>query len=125
MDADEVIPFPQLAFRRVYPGYEIGSDETGFLSKEEVSLPESALGLHKARIKAVVFPSFKHGASSEMEQLSPGNAAIELFGNCFNFDDHQATAVMRIARLAESIPMYRLTYGDGKSGAEAIQKGLK
>jgi hypothetical protein len=125
MDTDEVIPFPQSAFRRVYPGHEIGADETGFLTKEEVPLPESALHLKPAPIKAVVFPSFKHGASSAMEQLSPGNAAIEFMGNCFNFDDHQATAVARIARLAELIPMYRLTYGDGSAGADAIQKGLK
>jgi hypothetical protein len=125
MDADEVIPFPQSAFRRVYPGHEIGADETGFLSKEEVPLPDSALHLNPAPIRAVVFPSFKHGASSGMEQLSPGNAAIEFMANCFNFDDHQATAVARIARLAELIPMYRLTYGDGSDGADAIQNGLK
>jgi hypothetical protein len=125
MDADEVLPFPRSAFRRVYPGREIGPDETGFLAKEQVALPERALHLKPAPIKAAVFALFKYDASPEMEVLSPGTAAIELVGSCFNFDDHRATAVARIAKLAESIPMYGLTYGDGRAGADAIQNGLK
>jgi hypothetical protein len=125
MDSDEVLPFPQAAFRRQYPGHELGSYEIGLISKEEVALPRASLHLEPAQISGVVFPLFKDGASPELETLSAGTAAMELFRNCLNFADHQAKAVARIAKLAESIPMYRLTYGDGKAGADAIQNGLK
>jgi hypothetical protein len=120
MDVDEVLPFPQSAFRRKYPGREFSEEERGYLEKEEVPLPDTALHLKPAPIKAIVFPLFRNGAAPELDLLSPGTAALDLLRNCANFADHKEAAVARIARLAASIPMYRLSYGVGQAAASLL-----
>ena len=113
MDVDEVLPFPQSAYRRIYPGSAVAPEETGSLVKEEVSIPDTSLHVDRAIIKAIVFPRFKNGAAPELRQLSAGEGALEILRNCFNFADHKATAVARVSRLASAIPIYHLSYGDG------------
>jgi hypothetical protein len=120
MDADEVLPFPQSAFRRKYPGRELAANELGSFEKEEVLMPESALRLKSAPIRAIVFPLFRHGAAPELSLRSSGDAALDLLRNCTNFVDHKETAVERVARLARAVPMYHLSYGDGQAAAREL-----
>jgi hypothetical protein len=120
MDTDEVLPFPQSAFRRRHPGREFLPNETGFLSKEEVPLPDAALRLNPAPIKALVFPVFRYDAPPQLTLLSEGEGALELLRSCSSFAEHRETAVTRIARLARSIPMYRLSYGAGVGAAAVL-----
>jgi hypothetical protein len=120
MDVDVVIPFPQSALRRKYPRREFSEEKRGYFEKEEVPLPDTALYLRPAPIKAVVFPLFRNDAAPELELLSPGIAALDLLRNCYNFTDHKEAAVARTARLAASIPMYRLSYGAGRAAASLL-----
>jgi len=120
MEADEVLPFPHSAVRRKYPGWEVSEEERGNLEKEEVALPDTALHLKPAPIRAIIFPKFRHGVAPELDLLSPGTAALELLRNCYNFADHKDAAVARTARLAASIPMYRLSYGMGEAAASLL-----
>lgn len=117
MEIDEVLPFPQSALRRKYPGREFSEEERGYLEKEEVPLPDTALHLKPAPIKAIVFPQFRYDTEPALDLLSAGAAALDLLRNSLNFADHKEAAVARIARLAASIPMYRLSYGDGRAAA--------
>jgi len=120
MEADEVLPFPHSAVRRKYPGWEIPEEKRGNLEKEEVPLPDAALHLKPAPIKAIVFPIFRDGVAPELDLLSPAAAALDLLRNCHNFADHKDAAVARTARLAASIPMYRLSYGTGQAAASLL-----
>jgi hypothetical protein len=74
MDVDEVLPFPQSAVRRKYPGREFSEGEQGYLEKEEVPLTDTALHLKPAPIRAIVFPLFRDGTA-------PG-ARLTLSWNC-------------------------------------------
>jgi hypothetical protein len=120
MDADVVLPFPQSAYRRKYPGRELAENEMGFFEKEEVLMEESALQLMPTPIRAIIFPLFRYGAPSELTLRLPGEGALDFLRNCTNFADHQEIAVERVARLAQTVPMYHLTYGDGQDAARQL-----
>ena len=120
MEIDEVLPFPQSARRRKYPGREFVAGELGKLEKEEVPIPETSVWLESAPIRGIVFPLFKHGAAPVLTLRSPGDAALDLLRNCTNFPDHRETGVERVASLARAVPMYHLTYGDGRAAARVL-----
>jgi len=120
MDVDEVLPFPHSAVRRKYPGREFSEKERGYLEKEEVPLPDTALHLKPAPIRAIIFPLFRNDVAAELELLSPGTAALDLLRSCSNFADHKEAAVARIVRLSATIPMYRLSYGMGQAAARLL-----
>jgi hypothetical protein len=120
MEADEVIPFPLAPLRRIYPGRELRADEMGSFAKEEVPISRAKLRLEPAPIRAVVFPMFRQGGSPEFLLRSPGESSLDLLRNCTNFADHKEAAVARAVALARSIPMYHLSYGDGRSAAAAL-----
>ena len=102
----------------------MAENELGSFEKEEVLLPDSALRLRSAPVRAIVFPLFRHGAAPELSLRLPGDAALDLLRNCTNFGDHKEIAVARIARLAATVPMYHLSYGDGQAAAGLLD-GLK
>lgn len=122
MEIDEVLPYPQSAFRRKYPGRELAQTELGHLEKEEVLMPDDVLHLEAALIRGIVFPLFRNGAPPEISVRPSGEAALDLIRNCTNFADHKETAVARVARLARAVPMYHLTYGDGHAAARELSE---
>lgn len=120
MDTNEVLPFFQAPHRRKPSEREMTASELGIFDKEVVIIPENLLSRNGAVIRAIVFPSFKHGASAEMLSCPPGDAALDLLRNTTNFSDHKEGAVERVARLARMVPVYRLVYGGWQSALRLL-----
>jgi len=120
MDTNEVMPFPQMPRRRVYPGRRLTEDELGSLEFEEIEIPPADVSREGAQIRAIVFPSFEMKSPAAVKRLTPGDAAVETIRNVVNFADLKAVAVAAAAAIARSIPCYSLTYSDGSEAASLI-----
>jgi hypothetical protein len=67
--------------------------------------------LSEAPIARLVFPTFERGARFRLERLSEGSAAHEVLGIAANARNVPRHGLGEAARLARSVPAYRLVYG--------------
>lgn len=111
MDTDAVLPFFPSPLRRIHPGRSVGAGEIGTLKRETVPIAPAMLRRDPARVRAIVFPEYLHGAPAKLSQLTQGSAALEILRNARNFVDHKGAAVERAAKIARDLPVYRLEYG--------------
>ncbi len=120
MGANEVLPFPQMPRRRVYPGRELPAQEVGSLQFEEIEIPAGDISRDAAEIRAIVLPTFEMHSPATLERLTPGAAAVETIRNVVNFADLKAIAVAEAAAIARRIPCYSLTYSEGSAAASLL-----
>ena len=120
MDANRVMPFPQTPVRRLHPGSEVASADVWQLQRESVAISTGLIGRSDASIAHVVFVNYAAEATTKIEQLRPGSGAMEILRNLTNFVDHKASAVSRVAELAQCVPLFRLQYSSVTEAAEAI-----
>lgn len=123
MGTNEVLPFPQMPRRRVYPGRGLSEHEVGSLQFEEIEIPAGDISRDAAEIRAIVFPSFDVHSPATLKRLTAGDGAVETIRNVVNFADLKAIAVAEAAAIARRIPCYSLTYSEG-SGAASLLDAL-
>ena len=63
-------------------------------------------------IKSIVFPHFQSDADLEYEQLSSARTAFELAKCLINARNLSQNGFPEIMRLAQTVPAWRLVYGD-------------
>lgn len=120
MNADEVLPFPQIPLRRIHPGREVQPGEVGGLEREAVAIGAGMLCREPAPIGAIVFVAYGAVAPTGLARIPQGSAAMEILRNATNFDDHKGAAVNRAAEMARRLPVYRLTYRSAVEAAESV-----
>lgn len=120
MNADEVLPFPQTARRRIHPGRPLAAEDFGALERETVVIDPTRIQRSPTVIGGIVFPVFTEGAAAELNQVTPGDAALKLIRDCTNFADHKAAAVSRSVEMARTIPVYGLSYSNGLAAAALL-----
>ncbi|MCD6577164.1 MAG: hypothetical protein J7K66_04025 [Anaerolineaceae bacterium] len=73
----------------------------------------NALGMEQTpMIKSIVFPHFQSDADLEYEQLSSARTAFELAKCLINARNLSQNGFPEIMRLAQTVPAWRLVYGD-------------
>jgi hypothetical protein len=120
MQTCEVIPYPQMPRRRLYPGRPVATIGWDTFTYEDVEIGAESIRRDPVGIGAIVFPSFEEGSTPTLKRLNPGEAAIEIIRNLMNFVDHKGGAVTQAAAMAERIPCYSLTYSDGSDAADVV-----
>ena len=120
MGRNEVLPFPQMPRRRIYPGRELLEHEVTALEFEEIEIPTSDVSRESAEIRAIVFPTFETQSVATLKRLTPGDGAVETIRNIVNFADLKAVAVAAAAAITRRIPCYSLTYSEGSEAASLI-----
>ncbi|MFI5101210.1 MAG: hypothetical protein ACHQE5_11980 [Actinomycetes bacterium] len=68
----------------------------------------------------VVFPEFRHGATTALEPLTPAAAVLEMAASTFRFRERPRRNLDVLARLATAVPAYRLAIGDLDEAVQAI-----
>ncbi|MFN2601771.1 MAG: hypothetical protein ABR582_03320 [Gemmatimonadaceae bacterium] len=117
---NQVLPFPQMPRRRVYPGRELREHEVGSLQFEEIEIAAGDVSREDAEIRAIVFPSFEMHSPGILTRLTPGDGAVETIRNIVNFADLKAIAVAEAAAIARRIPCYSLRYSEGSAAASLL-----
>ena len=118
--SNQVLPFPQMPRRRLYPGRALSEHEVGSLQFEEIEIPAGDVSREGAEIRAIVFPSFEMHSPATLKRLTPGDGAVETIRNIVNFADLKAIAVAEAAAIARRIPCYSLTYSEGSAAASLL-----
>ncbi|MEO7685264.1 MAG: hypothetical protein ABIU86_15145 [Gemmatimonadaceae bacterium] len=124
MNADEVLPFPESPRRRIHPGEVFPPERLALLDRESVVIEAELIREEAAPIGGIVFPVFRGGATAGLERVTAGEAALKLIRDCTNFADHKAAAVARAAALAQTIPVYELTYSSGRDAQALLNSRL-
>lgn len=119
---NQVLPFPQMPRRRLYPGRALSEHEVGSLQFEEIEIPPGDVSPDGAEIRAIIFPSFEVHAPPKLKRLTPGDGAVETIRNIVNFADLKAIAVAEAAAIARRIPCYALTYSEGSAAASLLDE---
>jgi len=117
---NQVLPFPQMPRRRLYPGRALSEQEVGSLQFEEIEIPAEDISREGAEIRAIVFPVFEMHSAAALKRLTPGDGAVETIRNIVNFADLKALAVAEAAAIARRIPCYSLTYSEGSAAASLL-----
>lgn len=117
MNLDEVLPFPQAPRRRMNPGREVAADEMRLLERESIEVDAKRIQREPTAIGGIVFPVFRAGVAPQLDRVPAGEAALKLIRDCTNFADHKAAAVARAVAMARTIPVYGLTYSEGRDAA--------
>lgn len=120
MGTSQVLPFPQMPRRRLYPGRALSEHEVGSLQFEEIEIPAGDVSRDGAEIRAIVFPTFEVHSPATLKRLTPGDGAVETIRNIVNFADLKAIAVAEAAAIARRIPCYSLTYSEGSAAASLL-----
>lgn len=68
-----------------------------------------------APVKALVFPQFKAGATTQVTLLTQAEAFMQLAQNAFNFNILGEAGFTTLAGLIETIPAYEIEYSDVES----------
>jgi hypothetical protein len=120
MNADEVLPYPQTPRRRIHPGHVLPPEDVGLIKRESVMIDAGRIQRSPATISGIVFPLFHDAATTDLDRVKPGDAALNLIRDCTNFVDHKSAAVSRAAAIASTIPVYELRYSRGPDAAALL-----
>jgi hypothetical protein len=76
-----------------------------------------------ARLRLIVFPGYQPAGPTELTRLSVSESALQLAHSTFQFDRYGARDLATVARVARSVPAYRLSIRD-LGEAVALINGL-
>jgi hypothetical protein len=117
-----VLPYPRTPVRRIDPGYDVDQHGSADLDKVTFNVPVELLARESVPIRGIVFPVFFHRGATVVNEITPGNAALELLKSCTNFPDQDAKAFTALARLASEVPCRRVAYGNGEDAADVLHR---
>ena len=121
MDADSALPFAHAPSRRLRPLRFLTQIELNGVKREEMNFDRKSIRHSAAPIRDIVFPVFAD-AEESLSLMSSAEATMELLRSSMNFAAHRANAVARAARLASSVPAYRLVYQSARSAVDLIEQ---
>ena len=124
MDGALAYPFPQTPFRRVPSDDDWNPVQLSTAGREAVELSPESIVIDPVPIGELVFPFFERGAPTVLSRLTKGEGALEMLRSSTNFCDHKEKAVERAARMAETLPAYRLVYGVAEKAVQSLE-GLR
>ncbi|NHC12199.1 hypothetical protein [Motilibacter deserti] len=75
--------------------------------------------------RLVVLASFERGARARLEMLTPGAAVLEMARSCFGWPGTARRDLPVLARLAESVPSFRLPRGDLDGAVATLRSALE
>lgn len=78
-----------------------------------------------APLGALVFPRYLAGAPLAIERLSAGAASFALLGGLVNARNLPESGVPECARVASSVPAFRMTYSSLTEAHDALQSALR
>lgn len=120
IDPLEVLPYPELPVRRIYPGRDFSREQLGSLDRESVHLAAASICREASAIGGVLLPVYRDGEPAELLRLPSGELALELVRSCMNFVRHKATAVTIATRIASAVAGHRLSYRSTSEAAEFL-----
>jgi hypothetical protein len=123
-DTLEIVPYPELPVRRIYPGRHLSREQLGSLDREIVHLSDAAICRESTKIGGVVFPSFREREPAQLVRLPSGEVTVNLLWSCMNFVQHKAVAVATAIRIATTVAGNRLLYGSITDAEEFLDRLL-
>jgi hypothetical protein len=132
-ETGEVRPFPKAIaldpgsfdlFPDLAPGATTGL--AGALASREWHVDPGRVGVTgpAGRVRVVICPRWRAGSSTRLHRLAPAEALHVLLGEAFDFAGAGPVVFPRLARLVETVPVYRLGYGDLDAAAATVQRLL-
>jgi hypothetical protein len=94
------------------------ADEYGAIIPHRLLNPE--FSPHDNPPELILFPFFQKDSAIIIEELSAAQATTQLLGCCANARNLEKHGFREIVKLARSVPIYRLTYGDFRDLDEAF-----
>lgn len=120
MDADVVLPYPQAAVRRTYPGRAMASSIVQSLVREPVHFGPDKICRDATMVRGIVYIEFAEGALARVTRMPQGSAALEFLRNATNFLDLKTAAVEKAAAISRRLPAYRLSYCSVPEAVKAL-----
>lgn len=117
---DKIIPFSLSPSAREFPGETKSEDWLRAYNKKDIELPKDNLVRQHLPLGKIIFPQFEFGATTQLDEISPALTALELFKNCWNFDDHKEQLINYISSLVNHVPAYKLVYGDREHAVKTL-----
>lgn len=124
LETNEVLAYPRRPKRRIFPGRELAEMEFAEFVTEDIEIPANAIRRTPVKLAKMVFPFFKVGATTQLEQLSPGDAVMEIIRNMTNFKHHRRLGFEWVVDLVKEVPCYRVTYAVGADAAGVVDREL-
>ena len=119
------LPFPQAPARREFPGQDMPDEWLRGYNKIEVPLAKDRVCTEAMPVDAVVFLTSRPGLQAELRSRSPAATALHLLEQCWNFADHREAAVGSVCALAQRVPGFSLSFGDGEAAADVVARELQ
>lgn len=85
-------------------------------------IPPDARGFVLSDVTTVVFPTYREGADTEIEELTPSAVAVALAENAFNLAKGGDAAVEVLADLAVQVRGFRLVHGGSEAAVAAVRE---
>lgn len=119
-DTNRAIPFPRTPYVRLAPGRPLSPIQFRKLEKTKIELDPNRVCRQPQPIQAIVLPAYDAVTPAELVPCPPAEAVQVLLENCANFPDQRDTAVEHLCRLAEQLPLFRLSFHNGEQAAERL-----
>lgn len=117
--ADRVLPFPLAPQPRTSPGAEVAKERVRDLPRRIVRLDADRIREEPARIAAFVLPVHDPDGDGEPVPVDPVQAAMQLASHRLDRDPGGAS-FRHIARLAGSLPAFRVQYSETGPAVDAL-----
>lgn len=75
-----------------------------------------------AELRLIVFPSYRQGSVTRATPMRPSEVALELAHSTFRFEKYGARDLRTVARLARTLPAYRLEIGALADAVRTIEQ---
>jgi hypothetical protein len=120
--SSHVVSFPVTPTKREFPGQEMSADWLEEPTKVDVAVAPASICRHAVSVGAVIFPTYRTGASLELTPCPSAQAVVELLEHCRNFRSHQEGGVRYLCGLVERLPAFRLSFSDGDRAADLLAR---
>lgn len=118
-------PKPLTIDRGSWPLFPALRPQGAYVSSPSWLVPATTIGsavAPSAPLRLVIFPAYRAGFATALEMLPASEAALLLSHSTFSFDENGARDLRCVARLARSVPAYRLAIGDLASAVRLIEE---
>ena len=122
MTSGSLLPFHLTPMRREYQDAHaaLSPVEVSNLSKRIIDLSPDSYARDGVQLAAIILPEYAPESTTELVPHSPALTTMTLLENCLNLKTKKEQAVRFLGSLVEQVPVYRLPYNDGATGAGLI-----
>ena len=122
MTSGALMPFHLTPMRREYEDARatLSPVEISNLSKRIIDLSPDSYARDGVQLAAIILPEYAPESTTELVPHSPALTTMTLLENCLNLKTKKEQAVRFLGSLVEQVPVYRLPYNDGATGAGLI-----